>query len=918
MGFKIGEAFSAKAAPKATTAASSTASAAGSSSVIDLTGDDDSPAPKRQRPASHPPGTFAPGTELVLHGLERRPVLNGATVRVQSWDEQSKRYTVDVLRLSSGAKPSEADASKAVKSANLKPAARQGTSTLPQPVVIDLDEGDSTPAKRQRGTDKPPGQPATGKARQKTPATGGAPPAPANAPAPAPASSSAPTPTAAAVPPPSLAVGAEVTVRGLESRPDLNGATARVQEWDAQSGRYTVEMLQLASGVKPAAADTSKALKPKNLHPVAARPPPPPQQQQQQQQQAQKENEKENEKKQAERKAALQERVEVRREAERDAVQKQQQQKQQQQQQQAAARAEQEKLQRERQQAAAAERKQKLQREKAERDKERERERERAAAAELQRRREQQEATRAAAAVQARRRVRLRLRRGALSGAEAEERAQRLLGLLDEAAGAAGAAGAVEATLGVGGGRAPSQGLRILVQSCMPEPDVERGAGGEDGGEEDEAASGDEAAKAAAEAAEVAEAAEAIPSLLLVSLGRMGDAPPAPLAALALRRLVRATGAPEAARAAAWLRASVAAAAMGGMRGGAEVGSGAGGEAGGRAGGEAGGDDAEEGAAERVVQWALETTLAAAAVEMLACGDGAYGADRVDSADGAATTAAELPTVPRWPQLPPLCALLAAAVRARLGAARRHEACLRAALAPFEPLVGTGTGAACAAAGGDDSGGGGASTLISAARRLGAAVLVEVHAAPPPHAAPQRAAPPHASPHPAPAALPPQLTAWWEASDLGSRAALLGALEAEVARREPGNGPRGGAWAAAARELLRVLLGHALQADCFARSINAPSSPLPPPTADGGAALPLLWLRPAATLAGGALDAAWEALLLLLTLLIRAMLHDSSDGSLQAGDALRDLTQQHEGWRRARGALNATPMLLWYAAEAFC
>ena len=77
-----------------------------------------------------------------------------------------------------------------------------------------------------------------------------------------------------------LAVGAEVTVRGLESRPDLNGATARVQRWDAQSGRYTVEMLRLASGVKPAAADTSKALKPKNLKPADAgsplRPPPPP------------------------------------------------------------------------------------------------------------------------------------------------------------------------------------------------------------------------------------------------------------------------------------------------------------------------------------------------------------------------------------------------------------------------------------------------------------------------------------------------------------------------------------------------------------------------------------------------------------------------------------------------------------------
>ena len=80
----------------------------------------------------------------------------------------------------------------------------------------------------------------------------------------------------------------------------------------------------------------------------------------------------------------------------------------------------------------------------------------------------------------------------------------------------------------------------------------------------------------------------------------------------------------------------------------------------------------------------------------------------------------------------------------------------------------------------------------------------------------------------------------------------------------------------------------------------------------------MLWLRPAATLAGGALDAAWEALLLLLTLLIRAMLHDSPGGSMQAGDALRDLTQQHEGWQRARGAVNATPMLLWYAAEALC
>ena len=59
-------------------------------------------------------------------------------------------------------------------------------------------------------------------------------------------------------------------------------------------------------------------------------------------------------------------------------------------------------------------------------------------------------------------------------------------------------------------------------------------------------------------------------------------------------------------------------------------------------------------------------------------------------------------------------------------------------------------------------------------------------------------------------------------------------------------------------------------------------------------------------------------MLLLLTLLIRAMLHDSPGGSMQAGDALRDLTQQHEGWQRARGAVNATPMLLWYAAEALC
>ena len=91
-----------------------------------------------------------------------------------------------------------------------------------------------------------------------------------------------------AVPPPSLALGAEVTVHGLESRPDLNGAMARVQRWDAQSRQHTVEMpigatgvvLRLAPAVKPAAADTSKALKPKNLKPADAgsplRPPPPP------------------------------------------------------------------------------------------------------------------------------------------------------------------------------------------------------------------------------------------------------------------------------------------------------------------------------------------------------------------------------------------------------------------------------------------------------------------------------------------------------------------------------------------------------------------------------------------------------------------------------------------------------------------
>ena len=219
MGFRVGEAFLTKGAPKATAQ-----SAAGSSSVIDLTGDDDSPPPKTtapKHPARHPPGTFAPGTELVLHGLERRPDLNGAKVRVQSFDEQSKRYVVEVLQLSSGAKPSEADATKAIKSANLRPA-RQGTSA---PVVIDLDDGDSAPpAKRQRGADK---EAAPGKARQNKPATS----------ATLPASSPAPVPTAAAVPPPSLAVGADVTVRGLESRPDLNGATARVQRWDAQSGR---------------------------------------------------------------------------------------------------------------------------------------------------------------------------------------------------------------------------------------------------------------------------------------------------------------------------------------------------------------------------------------------------------------------------------------------------------------------------------------------------------------------------------------------------------------------------------------------------------------------------------------------------------------------------------------------------------
>ena len=351
MGFRVGEAFLTKGAPKPTAQ-----SAAGSSSVIDLTGDDDSPAPKTtapKRPASHPPGTFAPGTELVLHGLERRPDLNGAKVRVQSFDEQSKRYVVELLQLSSGAKPSEADATKAIKSANLRPA-RQGTSA---PVVIDLDDGDSAPpAKRQRGADK---EAAPGKARQNKPATSATPPA----------SSPAPVPTAAAVPPPSFAVGADVTVRGLESRPDLNGATARVQRWDAQSGRYAVEILRLASGATPAVSDTSKALKPKNLE---RRPPPrpPPQQPQQQQQQAEKEKENETGKRETVRKQA--------------------------QQQQAAARAEQERLQRERQQAAAAERKQRLQREKAERDearaRERAREREREAAAELQRQREQQEA----------------------------------------------------------------------------------------------------------------------------------------------------------------------------------------------------------------------------------------------------------------------------------------------------------------------------------------------------------------------------------------------------------------------------------------------------------------------------------------------------------------------------------------------
>ena len=353
MGFRVGEAFLTKGAPKATAQ-----SAAGSSSVIDLTGDDDSPAPKTtapKRPASHPPGTLAPGTELVLHGLERRPDLNGAKVRVQSFDEQSKRYVVEVLQLSSGAKPSEADATKAIKSANLRPA-RQGTSA---PVVIDLDDGDSAPpAKRQRGAEK---EVAPGKARQNKPATSATPPA----------SSPAPVPTAAAVPPPSFAVGADVTVRGLESRPDLNGATARVQRWDAQSGRYAVEILRLAAGATPAVSDTSKALKPKNLERrPPPRPPPPPPPPQQQQQQAEKEKENETGKRETVRKQA--------------------------QQQQAAARAEQERLQRERQQAAAAERKQRLQREKAERDearaRERAREREREAAAELQRRREQQEA----------------------------------------------------------------------------------------------------------------------------------------------------------------------------------------------------------------------------------------------------------------------------------------------------------------------------------------------------------------------------------------------------------------------------------------------------------------------------------------------------------------------------------------------
>ena len=85
-----------------------------------------------------------------------------------------------------------------------------------------------------------------------------------------------------AVPPPSLALRAEVTVHGLESRPDLNGAMARVQRSRAQSGQHTVEMPIGATGVvlRLAPADTSQALKPKNLKPADAgsplRPPPPP------------------------------------------------------------------------------------------------------------------------------------------------------------------------------------------------------------------------------------------------------------------------------------------------------------------------------------------------------------------------------------------------------------------------------------------------------------------------------------------------------------------------------------------------------------------------------------------------------------------------------------------------------------------
>ena len=63
------------------------------------------------------------------------------------------------------------------------------------------------------------------------------------------------------------AVNTDVIICGLERKPELNGAAARVQAWDAVSGRYTVAVLLLASGSKPAEADSLKALKPANVEP---------------------------------------------------------------------------------------------------------------------------------------------------------------------------------------------------------------------------------------------------------------------------------------------------------------------------------------------------------------------------------------------------------------------------------------------------------------------------------------------------------------------------------------------------------------------------------------------------------------------------------------------------------------------------